>query len=209
MVYGLMGLVLTPSVEPVVGGNCTTTSARSRSLSLSAAGLQGCRRTPADQHRVLNPVTWLSLRRNRPPHDLSSRGLSMFHPIVKYLLASFLLSGICATSRLAASETCQLTPPPQQVQWSKSLPIELSPGQVVIVLGAHAEEPECYAAETFRNTVARRYKMDWPIVTETPGRKRCAVEILMGQRTTHAELDAVCSKMNISLRCVNQPTARE
>ncbi len=93
----------------------------------------------------------------------------------------------------------RLVPAPQQVKWAEAPPVNLPAGDVAIVVGARASEPERYAAQTLRGTVSTRYRADWPIVTEEPGRKRYAVEILVGQRATSAELDAACSKNRIEL----------
>jgi hypothetical protein len=99
----------------------------------------------------------------------------------------------------AASAPCRLVPAPQQVQWSPDAAIALPAGQVAIVVGAQATEPERYAADMLRGTVARRYKVDWPVATEGSDRQRFSVELLLGQRTTHAELDAACTKAKVEL----------
>ncbi len=99
----------------------------------------------------------------------------------------------------AAAEPPRLVPAPQQVRWAKDGSVLLARDNTAIVVGAKATEPERYAAELLRATVARRYKADWPIVIEKPDRKRHAVELLLGQRETHQELDALCTRMNIKL----------
>lgn len=123
----------------------------------------------------------------------------MVCPLPRYLVA-FGLAFIGSQTRApAASESLRLVPAPQQVRWSNDAPAVIPAADVGIIIGSRATEPEQYAAEALRATVTRRYQQEWPVTTEGSARKRYAVEILMGQRSTHSELDGVCSKMNIAL----------
>ena len=122
-------------------------------------------------------------------------GRSMLSRLVDVLL----VLAASGTMAFAADTPVRLVPAPQQVRWSERAPLPLPADQVAIVIGAKATEPEQYAADTLRKTVAKRFKVEWPIVTAAGDRKRYAVELLLGQRSTHGELDDVCSKMNIDL----------
>jgi hypothetical protein len=125
--------------------------------------------------------------------------MNMFYRMPGYLKVAALVLVGCSSWVVAASAPHRLVPAPQQVQWSNDEPVKLGADQVAIVLGTTPSEPERYAADTLRSTVARRHGVHWPIVTAEPGRRHYAVEILLGQRSTHPELDAICSKMNIGL----------
>lgn len=123
----------------------------------------------------------------------------MQHRYSRFYVTILIAVAGCIASSARGDEPCRLVPPPQQVEWSKDASVKLVAGQVAIIVGADASEPERYAAETLRDSVAKRHRAEWSIVTAEPGRKRYPVEILLGQRSTNAELDALCTKMNIKL----------
>jgi hypothetical protein len=123
----------------------------------------------------------------------------MLCPRLRLSTTAVLTVACAGISALAETAPVRVVPVPQQVHWSKESPLGLPPGDVAIIVGAKTTEPERYAAETLRAAVARRHKADWPILTEGRDRKRYAVELLIGRRTTHAELNSLCSKTNTEL----------
>lgn len=123
----------------------------------------------------------------------------MERSILRRLFGTLAVVFVTGGAVLGADAPIRLIPLPQQVRWAERPSVTLPADQVAIVIGAKATEPELYAAETLRKTVANRYKVEWPIVPESADRKRFAVELLLGQRTTHGELDGLCSKMSIDL----------
>jgi len=111
---------------------------------------------------------------------------------------SLFLVGVFAGLAGAEGPT-RLVPAVQEVRWLEEAPVVLGPEQVAIVIGDRASEPERYAAETLQRTVAKRYGVTWPVVAESKDRPVRAVELLLGQRTTHAALDGLCAEMKIAL----------
>ncbi|UCD29997.1 MAG: hypothetical protein JSV03_05850 [Planctomycetota bacterium] len=93
----------------------------------------------------------------------------------------------------------RLVPKPQQVQWSRAAPLEVENDKVAIVTGEKAQPPEQYAAEMLQAHVAKRFKQQWPILSESREHKKYQILILLGRRTTHQMLNRLCSEHHISL----------
>jgi hypothetical protein len=91
-----------------------------------------------------------------------------------------------------------LVPTPQKVQWSSEEPLGLAVKSVAILVGAKASEPEKYAAQRLAEQVEKRFALKWPIVTEDQ-MPAANIVILVGQRSTHQRLDALCTEKNIDL----------
>ena len=98
----------------------------------------------------------------------------------------------------AADAPRLLVPAPQKVQWSSEPPLTLAGKTVAIVVGDKATEPEKYAAQRLAEQVEKRFALKWPIVPENQ-MPAANVVILVGQRSTHQRLDAMCKEKNIEL----------
>lgn len=92
-----------------------------------------------------------------------------------------------------------LVPAPRMVRWSGDAPLNLTGKSVAIVVGARATEPEQYAAHRLAEQVQKRFGVMWPVVAESNPPADAAVRILLGQRTTHEQLDALCREKPIGL----------
>ncbi|HOA75615.1 MAG TPA: glycoside hydrolase family 20 zincin-like fold domain-containing protein [Phycisphaerae bacterium] len=117
--------------------------------------------------------------------------------MVLFLLAVGLASG--AALAAAGGEPVALTPRPKQIAWSAEPPVPLAAGKVAIVLGERAIEPERQAARMLRERVAVRFGHEWPVVTEDHIPAGANTLVLLGQRSTHALLNAACEKNGIRI----------
>lgn len=93
----------------------------------------------------------------------------------------------------------RLCPTPQEVAWPRGTPITLDEGQVTIVIGERAEEPERYAAEKLHADVAKRFGHSWPIVATEKDRPTTGVVIALGCRPTCSLVDRLCTEGRIEL----------
>lgn len=103
------------------------------------------------------------------------------------------------TSFAAAGPEKLLVPAPKQVNWAAQAPVPLEEGDVAIILGDKAVEPERQAARMLHERVATRFGQDWPVVAESQVPAAANVLILLGQRSTHAMLDATLGRRDIRL----------
>ena len=117
--------------------------------------------------------------------------------IVTVMTFGVMLLVTCAWAD-AADAPRLLVPAPQKVQWSSEPLLTLAGKTVAIVVGDKATEPEKYAAQRLAEQVEKRFALKWPIVPENQ-MPAANVVILVGQRSTHQRLDALCKEKNIEL----------
>jgi len=94
---------------------------------------------------------------------------------------------------------CPLVPIPKSYQDHGRTWQLLGPEQTAIVIGAHASEPERYAAERLQTHIERRFKRRLPIVAEAALPEAVRQVFLLGQRSTNSWLDQFCGKQKIDL----------
>lgn len=71
-------------------------------------------------------------------------------------------------------------------------------GRVAIVIGAQASEPEQYAAERLRTSVAKQYGQDWPVVRENADLKSYTSLIVLGQQSTNKLVGSACRDLKVN-----------
>lgn len=115
----------------------------------------------------------------------------------RFLLAIILTT--CGWATVLEAVPAILVPQPKQVDLSREAPMALEPGRTAIVLGDGAGEPERQAAQLLRHRVGLRFGQDWPVVDENSIPHQATTLVLLGQRSTHRLLDAICTRQNTVL----------
>jgi len=98
-----------------------------------------------------------------------------------------------------AGARCPIVPTPKVYEETGTTAELLAPGAVAIAVGAKATEPEHYAAERFQGLVSRRFGRKLPIHEETKLDPAVRQVVLLGQRSTNAWLDRLCTAGKIEL----------
>lgn len=93
-----------------------------------------------------------------------------------------------------------LVPSPQQVRLLTEPSVPLVAGGVHIAVGSDASEPEKYAAELLRDSVARRFGMQWPIIDEAAVPHECTTVILLGCRSSSKWVERLCVEKGVALK---------
>jgi hypothetical protein len=116
-------------------------------------------------------------------------------------MRAILVCSLLAVSAAAAERErdCPLVPVPKVYRDSGEWMALAKEGEAAIVVGAQATEPERYAASRLQTLVERRCRQRLPILKEddVPGGVRQV--LLLGQRSTHAWIDRLCSREKIDL----------
>lgn len=111
--------------------------------------------------------------------------------------AAAAIAGAAALSAHAEAPPV-LVPPPREVRWADA-GIPLPAGSVAIVIGRNAAEPEQEGARLLREFVAKRFQQDWPVLREGEEQAGHRTVVVIGQRTTCALLDRLCTGRRIEL----------
>lgn len=112
--------------------------------------------------------------------------------------------GICSLWLVSLSAAvdpsdCPLVPVPKVYRdTGRFLPLA-GEGEVAIVLGAQATEPEGYAAGRLQTLIQRRFHRRLPILKEDAVPERVRQVLLLGQRATNVWLDHLCCQHTIDL----------
>jgi hypothetical protein len=112
------------------------------------------------------------------------------------------LLAVSATARadaLGAAGRPSLVPTPREVRWLDAPPATIQPGAVAIVLGERATDPEQEAARLLRETVAKRFRQNWPVLREGQETPAHQTLIVLGQRSTCRLLDELCRRHHVDL----------
>lgn len=107
-----------------------------------------------------------------------------------------------------AESACPLVPVPKSYRdYGRTWQL-LAPDQAAIVLGAHAGEPEHYAAERLQTHIERRFRRRIPVVAEAALTESVRQVFLLGQRSTNAWLDRLCREQKIEVEDRRPPAPR-
>ena len=133
----------------------------------------------------------------RPP-PTGGKGFPVVHSAIRSAVGLLLLilpSALALGAEPAAP--CPIVPTPK-VYKDTGRTAELS-AAAAIVVGAKAAEPERYAAERLQGLVERRFRLRLPIAVEDKVDAAVRQVILLGQRTTNAWLDKLCTAKGLDL----------
>jgi hypothetical protein len=114
--------------------------------------------------------------------------------VFRYYVSMLLL--VLAQAALAADGPV-IVPAPKTISVVGSAQ-ELPGGQVAIVVGSKATEPEQYAAERLQKWVTKRFGVVWPIVRDSGDIKPYAALVILGQKATNKLIAPSCADLKMN-----------
>lgn len=117
--------------------------------------------------------------------------------MLRITLAALLIS-TTAGAHAALPSPPALFPRPKEITW-RGAALPMPAGAIAIVVGQKATDPEKYAAGELHRYVSKRFKADWPVVTEKSDLRRFRFLVILGQRSTCHMLDDLCRRWKVML----------